>query len=69
MAAKRARTLTDWDPEDRNAWDNGGSAIARRNLVWSVMAGHIGFSVWSLWFGWRLLHDGHARPTHPRRRQ
>ncbi|BBZ65378.1 MFS transporter [Mycolicibacterium insubricum] len=49
MAAKRARTLTDWDPEDRNAWDNGGSAIARRNLVWSVMAEHIGFSVWSLW--------------------
>lgn len=48
-AARRAETLAVWDPEDRVAWANGGSAIARRNLIWSVIAEHIGFSVWTLW--------------------
>ncbi|QXQ15607.1 NarK/NasA family nitrate transporter [Skermania piniformis] len=45
----RAHTITDWDPEDRIAWDGGGARIARRNLIWSVVAEHVGFSVWSLW--------------------
>ncbi|MFT4125571.1 MAG: MFS transporter [Gordonia sp. (in: high G+C Gram-positive bacteria)] len=45
----RSHTLTDWDPEDTVAWNAGGSAVARRNLVWSVIAEHVGFSVWSLW--------------------
>jgi MFS transporter, NNP family, nitrate/nitrite transporter len=45
----RSRMITGWDPEDRTAWDAGGQAIARRNLVWSVAAEHVGFSVWSLW--------------------
>ncbi|MFM9376451.1 MFS transporter [Gordonia sp. VNK21] len=49
MRLKRSHTLTDWDPEDVEAWNNGGSAIARRNLIWSVLAEHVGFSVWSLW--------------------
>ncbi|MBM7368456.1 MFS transporter [Gordonia hydrophobica] len=47
--AGRARTITDWDPEDTLAWENGGAKVARRNLVWSVIAEHIGFSVWTLW--------------------
>jgi len=42
-------TIVDWDPEDVDAWDNGGSAIARRNLIWSIFAEHVGFSVWSIW--------------------
>ncbi len=41
--------ITGWDPEDRVAWEGGGKAVARRNLVWSVAAEHVGFSVWSLW--------------------
>ncbi|WP_045540122.1 MFS transporter [Gordonia sp. LUNF6] len=44
-----SRTITDWDPEDTVAWEAGGSAIARRNLIWSVVAEHVGFSVWTLW--------------------
>ncbi|WP_422224675.1 hypothetical protein, partial [Mycobacterium sp.] len=34
----RAHTITGWDPEDRAAWQSGGEAIARRNLLWSVAA-------------------------------
>ncbi len=45
----RSRTITNWDPEDVAAWEAGGARIARRNLIWSVIAEHVGFSVWSLW--------------------
>jgi NNP family nitrate/nitrite transporter-like MFS transporter len=45
----RSHAITDWDPEDGAAWNGGGEAIARRNLLWSVAAEHVGFSVWSLW--------------------
>jgi NNP family nitrate/nitrite transporter-like MFS transporter len=41
--------ITDWDPEDTIAWEAGNKYIARRNLIWSVVAEHIGFSVWSIW--------------------
>ncbi|MBT0565644.1 NarK/NasA family nitrate transporter [Williamsia sp. CHRR-6] len=44
----RKHHITDWDPEDRDAWDNGNAAIAKRNLIWSVICEHVGFSVWSL---------------------
>ncbi|MFT3662869.1 MAG: MFS transporter [Gordonia sp. (in: high G+C Gram-positive bacteria)] len=49
MKLTRSHTITDWDPEDVQAWNAGGSKVARRNLVWSVAAEHIGFSVWSIW--------------------
>ena len=49
MAYKRSHTITDWDPEDLQAWEAGGARVARRNLIWSVVAEHVGFSVWSLW--------------------
>lgn len=45
---RRDHTITDWDPEDRHAWDTGNATIARRNLLWSVICEHIGFSIWSL---------------------
>ncbi|MFJ3659921.1 MFS transporter [Streptomyces sp. NPDC090119] len=45
----RRRELTDWRPEDPAFWQAGGAKIARRNLLWSVVAEHVGFSVWSLW--------------------
>ena len=41
--------ITDWDPEDTVAWEAGNKYVARRNLIWSVAAEHIGFSVWSIW--------------------
>ncbi|MEU6235261.1 nitrate/nitrite transporter [Kitasatospora sp. NPDC047058] len=50
-AGGRAGTapLTHWDPEDTDFWERTGARIARRNLVYSVLSEHIGFSVWSLW--------------------
>jgi NNP family nitrate/nitrite transporter-like MFS transporter len=41
--------ITDWRPEDSEFWDAGGDRVARRNLVFSILTEHIGFSVWSLW--------------------
>ncbi|MBI3691149.1 MAG: MFS transporter, partial [Mycolicibacterium aromaticivorans] len=41
--------IDDWDAEDVEAWNAGGSKIARRNLIWSIFAEHVGFSVWSIW--------------------
>ena len=41
--------ITEWDPEDTAAWEAGNKFIARRNLIWSVAAEHIGFSIWSIW--------------------
>ncbi|MFK4149626.1 MFS transporter [Streptomyces sp. NPDC004065] len=47
--ARRGRWIENWDPEDEQAWAAGGSRVARRNLVLSVLSEHIGFSVWSMW--------------------
>jgi NNP family nitrate/nitrite transporter-like MFS transporter len=46
---RAGRWITDWDPEDAGFWKRAGSRIALRNLVFSIFAEHIGFSVWSLW--------------------
>lgn len=43
----RSHQISDWDPEDSVAWEAGNKFIARRNLIWSVAAEHVGFSVWS----------------------
>lgn len=47
-AAPRA-PISDWRPEDRGFWEGGGARVARRNLAYSILTEHIGFSVWSLW--------------------
>ena len=41
--------IHDWDPDDEHFWAQKGRAIARRNLVFSVFAELLGFSVWQLW--------------------
>ncbi|VAZ88284.1 NarK family nitrate/nitrite MFS transporter [Mycobacterium pseudokansasii] len=41
--------IDDWRPEDPEFWERTGRPIARRNLVFSIFAEHIGFSVWMLW--------------------
>src|SRR4051812_3936597 len=48
-SAKGKYWIDDWRPEDEVFWKTGGSRIARRNLLFSVLSEHIGFSVWSLW--------------------
>ena len=43
------RWIEDWRPEDADFWNLQGRAIAGRNLLFSVISEHIGFSIWSLW--------------------
>lgn len=41
--------IDDWRPEDPVFWETIGRPIARRNLIFSIFAEHVGFSVWMLW--------------------
>ncbi|WP_030058507.1 MULTISPECIES: nitrate/nitrite transporter [Streptomyces] len=49
LDARKPTPLESWDPEDEEFWERAGARIARRNLIFSVLSEHIGFSVWSLW--------------------
>jgi MFS transporter, NNP family, nitrate/nitrite transporter len=40
--------ITDWRPDDEAFWQSTGRKVARRNLIWSVLAEHLGFSVWTM---------------------
>ncbi len=46
MSKRDATWISDWRPDDESFWDAKGKVIARRNLIWSILAEHIGFSVW-----------------------
>ncbi|MES9519816.1 nitrate/nitrite transporter [Streptomyces capoamus] len=46
---RSGRWIEHWDPEDEGFWQATGERIARRNLWFSVLSEHIGFSVWTLW--------------------
>jgi MFS transporter, NNP family, nitrate/nitrite transporter len=48
-SVRRSRRIAHWDPEDLSAWQAGNNLIARRNLIFSVVTVHLGYSVWSLW--------------------
>ena len=48
-AGKPGRWIAEWHPEDAGSWARAGSRVARRNLVFSILSEHVGFSVWSLW--------------------
>lgn len=41
--------ISDWDPENEKFWESEGKFIARRNLIWSIIAEHLGFSIWLIW--------------------
>jgi NNP family nitrate/nitrite transporter-like MFS transporter len=41
--------ISEWKPEDETFWNSTGKTVARRNLIWSIVAEHIGFSVWLIW--------------------
>ncbi|MFP5336777.1 MAG: MFS transporter [Actinomycetes bacterium] len=47
--AARGRWIEHWEPEDETFWESSGRSIARRNLVLSIIAEHLGFSVWLIW--------------------
>jgi NNP family nitrate/nitrite transporter-like MFS transporter len=43
------RWIEHWHPENKAFWESVGRSIANRNLWFSILAEHIGFSVWLLW--------------------
>src|ERR1700686_3817962 len=49
MTTQDPTWISDWNPEDEKFWNSKGKVIARRNLIWSIVAEHIGFSVWLIW--------------------
>jgi MFS transporter, NNP family, nitrate/nitrite transporter len=49
MSTPNTTWISDWNPEDATFWKSKGKAIAQRNLIWSIVAEHIAFSVWAIW--------------------
>src|SRR5580692_4011344 len=41
--------ISEWKPEDEAFWNATGKTVARRNLIWSIVAEHIGFLVSLIW--------------------
>ena len=46
---RRTSWISDWNPENEKFWQSTGKFIARRNLIWSIVAEHLGFSIWLIW--------------------
>jgi NNP family nitrate/nitrite transporter-like MFS transporter len=49
MNKRNPTWISEWNPEDENFWKSKGKAIAKRNLSWSIVAEHLGFSIWLIW--------------------
>ncbi|MER7689033.1 nitrate/nitrite transporter [Streptomyces sp. NPDC097610] len=47
--SRGGRWIQKWDPEDETFWKETGEKVARRNLLFSVLSEHIGFSIWTMW--------------------
>ncbi len=47
--SRRGRWIDHWEPEDPIFWEQTGKRIAAKNLVFSIIAEHMGFSIWVLW--------------------
>jgi NNP family nitrate/nitrite transporter-like MFS transporter len=47
--AAGTKLLTEWKPEDPDFWEAVGNRIARRNLLISIPALLLAFSVWMVW--------------------
>lgn len=45
----REHWIDEWRPDDRDFWEAGGDRVAKRNLLFSILSEHIGFSVWTMW--------------------
>ena len=52
---RRGHWIDDFDPEDATYWEASGQHIARRNLLFSILSEHIGFSIWSMWSAFVLF--------------
>jgi NNP family nitrate/nitrite transporter-like MFS transporter len=49
MSKRSSTWICDWNPEDEMFWRTKGKLVARRNLIWSIVAEHLGFSIWLVW--------------------
>ncbi|MDQ3405804.1 MAG: NarK/NasA family nitrate transporter [Actinomycetota bacterium] len=49
VARRGRRWIDHWEPEDERFWAHTGKRVARRNLIFSIFAEHLGFSIWVLW--------------------
>src|SRR5262249_36960555 len=49
MSKGNTRWISEWNPEDEKFWNSTGKAVAKRNLIWSIVAEHLGFSIWLIW--------------------
>jgi MFS transporter, NNP family, nitrate/nitrite transporter len=49
LAEQSRAWISHWNPEDEAFWKSTGKFVARRNLIWSIVAEHIGFSIWLTW--------------------
>ena len=49
MSEPKTRWIAEWNPEDATFWESKGKVIAKRNLIWSIIAEHLGFSIWLIW--------------------
>jgi NNP family nitrate/nitrite transporter-like MFS transporter len=47
--ARRGRWIDSWEPEEESFWEGDGKRIARKNLIFSIFAENLGFSIWVLW--------------------
>ena len=48
-SSRRGRWIEHWEPEDPVFWETTGKRIAKKNLIFSIIAEHMGFSIWVLW--------------------
>ncbi|MGH3613803.1 MAG: nitrate/nitrite transporter [Pseudonocardia sp.] len=48
-AQRAGRWIDHWEPEDPGFWERTGARIANRNLWYSILSEHIGFSIWTMW--------------------
>ena len=46
---RRSHWIDDWKPQDQTFWETRGKKVARRNLILSILAENLGFSIWVLW--------------------
>ncbi|CAN5236822.1 MFS transporter [soil metagenome] len=46
---RSGRWIDHWEPEDERFWEAKGKRIARKNLIISIFAENLGFSLWVLW--------------------
>jgi MFS transporter, NNP family, nitrate/nitrite transporter len=49
MRKRNETWISEWNPDDEKFWKTKGKSIAQRNLIWSIIAEHLGFSIWLIW--------------------